>query len=70
MRSFLLLANSVLDPTLLLILMLLLLLMLLILMLLLIPSKELLLQQLSSQKANLIMVSLKVTLIKLNLTLV
>ena len=69
MRSFLLLANSVLDPTLLLILMLLLL-MLLILMLLLIPSKELLLQQLSSQKANLIMVSLKVTLIKLNLTLV
>ena len=39
-------------------------------MLLLIPSKELLLQQLSSQKANLIMVSLKVTLIKLNLTLV
>ena len=59
MRSFLLLANSVFDPTL-----------LLLLLLLLIPSKELLLQQLSSQKANLIMVSLKVTLIKLNLTLV
>lgn len=57
MRSFLLLANSVFDPT-------------LLLLLLLIPSKELLLQQLSSQKANLIMVSLKVTLIKLNLTLV
>ena len=56
MRSFLLLANSVFDPTL--------------LLLLLIPSKELLLQQLSSQKANLIMVSLKVTLIKLTLTLV
>ena len=55
MRSFLLLANSVFDPT---------------LLLLLIPSKELLLQQLSSQKANLIMVSLKVTLIKLTLTLV
>ena len=55
MRSFLLLANSVFGPT---------------LLLLLIPSKELLLQQLSSQKANLIMVSLKVTLIKLNLTLV